>query len=292
MATTADYGLGEFTFPRGWFMVADVAELGDAPLSLRYFGRDFELERRAGRVHLRDATRDWLTVERMGAIFTWHDPELGEPDYDVPLLTEWDDPAWVRWEFDHLGILHSHPQEVLDNIVDYAHQAPIHGQDLKYFELEYRGHQVFHREGGVNRTLADSSALLCLDAAYHGPGILLSAMHGRYPTYFLITHTPVDDGSIKVWHALLMRSAHDVAGPDDIAMARAYQAASRVAFEQDFEIWSNKRPAIDILQLPTDGPFHKGRQWYRQFFNPRARAREYLRGLEGKHGVRGVPRHV
>ena len=26
MATTAEYGLGEFTFPRGWFVVAEASE--------------------------------------------------------------------------------------------------------------------------------------------------------------------------------------------------------------------------------------------------------------------------
>jgi 3-ketosteroid 9alpha-monooxygenase subunit A len=45
MARTQDYGLGEFTFPRGWFMVADAAELQDRPLSLRFFARDLVLYR-------------------------------------------------------------------------------------------------------------------------------------------------------------------------------------------------------------------------------------------------------
>jgi hypothetical protein len=33
MGKTQDYGLGEFTFPRGWFMVADAEEVG--PTGLR-----------------------------------------------------------------------------------------------------------------------------------------------------------------------------------------------------------------------------------------------------------------
>ncbi len=39
MARTQDYGLGEFTFPRGWFMVADAEELKDRPLPVRFLGR-------------------------------------------------------------------------------------------------------------------------------------------------------------------------------------------------------------------------------------------------------------
>lgn len=45
MATTRDYGLGEFPFPRGWFVVAEVDELRDDPLCLRFFGQDLVLYR-------------------------------------------------------------------------------------------------------------------------------------------------------------------------------------------------------------------------------------------------------
>ena len=43
MATTQDYGLGEFTYPRGWFMVGRSEEVGTAPLAVRYFGEDMVL---------------------------------------------------------------------------------------------------------------------------------------------------------------------------------------------------------------------------------------------------------
>ena len=45
MATTVEYGLGDFTFPRGWFMVADSDELGATPLALRFFDCDLALYR-------------------------------------------------------------------------------------------------------------------------------------------------------------------------------------------------------------------------------------------------------
>lgn len=57
MATTRDYGLGEFTFPRGWFMVSDAASLREKPLSLRFFGQDLVLYRgkKSGKPALLDA---------------------------------------------------------------------------------------------------------------------------------------------------------------------------------------------------------------------------------------------
>jgi 3-ketosteroid 9alpha-monooxygenase subunit A len=56
MAGTAAYGLGEFTFPRGWFMVAEASELNNGPIAARFFGRELALYRgKSGRVVVLDA---------------------------------------------------------------------------------------------------------------------------------------------------------------------------------------------------------------------------------------------
>ena len=56
MAKTADYGLGEYCFPRGWFMVATSQEVTTTPISVRYFGEDMALYRgHSGRVFLVEA---------------------------------------------------------------------------------------------------------------------------------------------------------------------------------------------------------------------------------------------
>lgn len=56
MAKTTDFGLGEYTFPRGWFMIAEATELDAGPTALRFFGQDFALYRgESGRVVLLDA---------------------------------------------------------------------------------------------------------------------------------------------------------------------------------------------------------------------------------------------
>lgn len=71
-------------------------------------------------------------------------------------------------------------------------------------------------------------------------------------------------------------------------MARAYQEASRLAFAQDFEIWANKRPCFNPMMVQGDGPFHKLRIWYKQFYNPRARAAEFQTRVNGIYVTRGT----
>lgn len=56
MAKAKEYKLGDFDFPRGWFMIAEASELGTSPLPLRFFGKDFALFRgQSGRLVLLDA---------------------------------------------------------------------------------------------------------------------------------------------------------------------------------------------------------------------------------------------
>jgi 3-ketosteroid 9alpha-monooxygenase subunit A len=332
MATTAEYGLGEFTFPRGWFVVAEADELDNGPIGVRFFAKDFVIYRgESGKVVMLDAycphmgthlcknttsyiVRDgtqvqgdsircpyhawrfgadgvcddipyakkipaaakvnsYTVVEQAGVIFMWHDEEGLEPEFKLPAMPEWDIPGYVRWKLDHLGTLPIHGQEVLDNMTDYAHFVPVHGStQAAYFENEFRGPISVQRFGAGHRTLVTDGNILETDTWYTGPGILMSRMKGNHPSLMIIANTPVEDGVTRVWHALMVHSGKDVATEEDVPMGRAYQEASRQAFAQDFEIWTHKKPALQILQIPEDGPYNKGRIWYSQFFNARVKA--------------------
>lgn len=56
MATSAEYGLGEYPFPRGWFAIASAGEIGRDVKTLHYFGQDLVIYRgESGKVVLLDA---------------------------------------------------------------------------------------------------------------------------------------------------------------------------------------------------------------------------------------------
>ena len=349
MATTAEYGLGEFTYPRGWFMIAAADELQGRPLAVRYFGEDMVLYRGAsGRLVLVEAycpnmgthlaknttsylvrdneqidgdsircpyhgwrfgpdgkcdeipyspapipaaacLKSWTVKERAGCIWMWHDSEGGAPDYDLPPFENWDNPQWVQWKIDQLGELKCHPQEILDNMTDKAHLTPVHGTvDMVSFENEFKDHVVRQVLCGGHKTLAAGGEPMTNDTWYTGPGILQSTMEGEYSSLILICHTPVDDGVVRVWHGLLVRAPNKVATEADVVAARAYQETSRLAFAQDFEIWANKKAALKPLIVKGDGPFGKLRTWYRQFYNPRAQAKEFQSRVNGSFVTRGT----
>lgn len=358
MATTQEYHLGEFTFPRGWFMIARAEDINNhKPLAVRFFGQDFALYRgrATGKPVLLDAycphmkthlaapndtsyviidgggtniegdgircpyhawrfnengecddipyhegtipktmcVKSWKVKESLGAIWVWYDPEGGEPEWDCPSLPEWDDQSWVNWKFDDLGELNQHPQEVVDNICDYGHLSPIHGSTVQRYENEFSGIHAIQRQCGPHRTLVGEdgvSPILHTITKYHGPGVLISHLTGLYDAILMINHTPVDDGVVHVWHALLVKSpnGNEVVTVEDEIAAAQYQYASQLAFAQDFEVWTNKAPCLNGMFIPSDGPFMKARIWYKQFYNPRANRQEYLDKCEGVYVPKGA----
>jgi 3-ketosteroid 9alpha-monooxygenase subunit A len=355
MATTKDYKLGDFTFPRGWFMIATSETINThKPIPVRYFGKDMVLFRgqASGKPILMDAycphmgthlannttsyvfidghgtniegdaircpyhawkfdasgkcvdipyhegpipeaacVQSWPVEERLGAIWVWHDPEGGPPEWDAPSRPEWDDAGWVRWKYDDLGELAQHPMEIIDNIADYGHLGPIHGSEVQKYENEFKGYTATQRQCGPHRTLVGAdgvSPILHTLTTYHGPGYLISDMTGYAEAVLLISHTPVEDGKVHVWHALMVKSQHNPATETDVIGARQFQESSRLAFMQDFEVWSNKRPCFNGMFIASDGPFMRARWWYRQFYNPREKATEFLERCEGIYSPKGV----
>src|SRR3546814_14117297 len=73
---------------------------------------------------------DWSSACALPiCIFAWHDPEGGDPTYDLPLFQEWDDPRWIRWTIDELEEMDVHQLELAEHGVDKIHNANVHGQD-------------------------------------------------------------------------------------------------------------------------------------------------------------------
>lgn len=347
MATTAEYGLGEFAFPRGWFMVARSKDVNSAPAPLRAFGRDLVIYRGAssrvvllsaycphmgthlaaeqtsssnarriegdsircpyhswrfgpdgrcneipyfsGPIPLAAKVRAFKVEERFGCVFAWHDPEEGEPEFALPDLVEWDDPCWIQCDFDELGVIAVHPQEIVDNICDARHFGPIHGQKLAYFDNVFAGVVARQRSGGGHETMTSTEGMLAVDAWYTGPGILLARYRSETDAVQMIMHTPIEDGATRIWHGLITRAKALPPSDEDRKLHTSYHDLGLAAFSQDFAIWRTKAPATRIMQVLTDGPFQHARTWYRQFYNPRAKASEFQSQAQGVRRTRELP---
>ncbi|XHR99233.1 (2Fe-2S)-binding protein [Sphingomonas sp. DBB INV C78] len=209
--------------------------------------------------------------EQNGLVLLWFDPEHGAPDYEIPDLDDYYDQQWVPWAIVRRDI-RTVPLEIVDNIADSAHLGPVHQSWPRVFEVEFDGHRAIQTQFASHETLTDiPGGEMKTVATYHGPSYLLTSIEGRYRSWMLLAHTPIDQSHVAVWYGLMIRSDDGVT-PEFQEIAREYAAAGQVSAYQDVDIWENKslseRPAL----CRDDGPILDARRWYTQFLKPRARA--------------------
>jgi 3-ketosteroid 9alpha-monooxygenase subunit A len=237
--------------------------------------------------------KTYQVVERAGVIWMWHDPEDGPPDYELPAFEVWDqeDRGWVRGPVDELGTLPVHAIEIVDNMADFGHMSPIHGsRRLHYFDNSFEGHRLVQRFDCATRVRTGDDRL-SLDTWYEGPGILQSRMRGAHLTHMILANTPVDPGVTRVWHMLMVKAKDPADAQARMAEIRAYQAFSAQGLIQDVEIWANKEPCFDPMQIRFDGPYRRVRAWYSQFYAPRSEAAALHQRVDGTVVTHGDSRH-
>ena len=231
--------------------------------------------------------RSYPVRDVMGCLMMWFDADGGEPEFEPPRLDEWDDSQWMRWQLQDLGNIDIHGIEVLDNMADARHLLPTHGADCHYFENEFRDHIVIQRQGG---TIEQYGSPFHTITWYTGPGVLFSRQEfGETLIYELIANVPVDDGTTKVWHGTLVKAANNPPTEADREYWVQTDAGALQAFSADFAIWNSKRPAIRVMQLPTDGPFDQVRRWYSQFFAEPDSVQSIRASLNGAVADTGLP---
>jgi 3-ketosteroid 9alpha-monooxygenase subunit A len=202
-----------------------------------------------------------------GLIMVWHDPEFGEPDFDVPVLEAYDDPQWMRWKLERNDV-RSVPMELLDNIADVGHFLPVHQAKPLYFENQFVGHQAIQILDQTHETLATEAGTMRTSTTYHGPGLMLTYLEGQYDSWMLLSSTPVDDENMVIWFGLMV-NANGPKTPEFLAMHKQFLDAARVATGQDIQIWENKDFVEKPLLCRDDGRILEAREWYRQFLRPR-----------------------
>lgn len=212
----------------------------------------------------RARVRAYPAREINGNVFLWHDPEEGEPDYEIPDLPEFGASGWFAWHMQRQDI-RTVPHEVIDNIADRAHFPYVHGSAITSFKNEFIGPRAYQFAHNQHETLAaEAGGDLYSEACYHGPGYLLTKLEGHHPSWMLVCHTPIDATHLAVWCGTMVKT-------DDAAIAGEYDRLARTAFLQDVQIWENKDSAPRPIIVGNDGPILQARAWYRQFFLPRTK---------------------
>jgi nitrite reductase/ring-hydroxylating ferredoxin subunit len=212
--------------------------------------------------------RTYPVVERNGAVWFWYDPEDAPPTFDIPVIAEWGDAEYgSEWDH-HTWVIRAHPQDILENGIDWPHVMPVHGFDAP-------SGVVSAFEGPLYRWGADTGkAIELLDNQRENFsfrvdtwGLGLSQVHyrGLFSVIFQIGQTPVDASLTRLSFSILRRE-RDRRDPEIAAALQRYVADNVRTLEQDFPIWENKLYRERPILCEADGPIHEFRRWAAQFY--------------------------
>jgi nitrite reductase/ring-hydroxylating ferredoxin subunit len=214
--------------------------------------------------------RAWPTLERNGVVWFWYDPGGGPPRFDVPEISEFGDPAWASTWDRHDWTLRTHPQEILENGIDWPHVVPVHGFEVPSEVVCHFDGPRYHWGADTGKDielLEGRSEAFSVRVDTWGLGLSQVRYRGLFSTIFQIGHTPVDEWHTKLTFGILTRR-QDHAAPEIAQALRAYTADQIRTLEQDFPIWENKRYRAQPLLCDSDGPIHDFRRWAQSFYAP------------------------
>ena len=73
--------------------------------------------------------RTYPVIERNGAVWFWYHPRGIPPEFEVPVIPEWGSPEYgAQWDH-HTWVIRAHPQDILENGIDFPHVMTVHGFD-------------------------------------------------------------------------------------------------------------------------------------------------------------------
>lgn len=207
------------------------------------------------------ATRQVREVNNI--IYMWNDPKGGAPEYEVPVLPECSSDEWMPWVHAKLRV-NTHPHELVENVVDVGHFTPVHRTKVEKFENVFDGHMATQINSGTAYPIGGGVDHYHIEATYYGPGFQISNWKGFMEARLINANTMVDKENMDLRFAVMLKKGSDPRQTK--AFAKGYIENMSKGFQEDIDIWREKRFTPNPVLCEGDGPFIKLRKWYSQFY--------------------------
>ena len=219
----------------------------------------------AKRIPPKAAIPCWPVTERNGMIFVWHDPEKNLPDWEVPVIEEYEDPEFLPWRYAEIEVK-TPPLAIAENLADAGHFIPVHNTHPVpgSFSNEYRDHVGEQKIRAVAYPVHGGKDEFESTATYYGPGYQVTRLHGAGTGVIVNAHTPIDGKRVVLRFGVSMSAG---AGFTD-ELVDHFIDNMRDGYLQDVRIWENKIYLDKPVLCDGDGPIGELRRWYSQFYRP------------------------
>jgi phenylpropionate dioxygenase-like ring-hydroxylating dioxygenase large terminal subunit len=216
-----------------------------------------------GKVPPHARIRVWPVDEVGGLLLVFHGPEGAAPAWRVPPVPDHTADAYhpfVRRSW----TLRSHPQDIVENVVDAAHFTEVHAlraapmTDVEADGPFFRGTLTWKLQ--TPRGDVDGSFRVTVV----GLGVIVMRHTGMVDAIIVSAATPIDEERMQVSLSVSIRRTGD-ASPDR-GLGAAMIADVHRQFEQDMVILENKIYREQAALTATDAAVLKLRRWARQFY--------------------------
>jgi len=222
----------------------------------------------ASRIPVNAKLAVYPTRERHGLLYFWFHEGGAEPSFELPEIPEFGDPAftpdWSRTEWK----IRTHPQEILENGVDWQHLPTVHKMEPpEGFRFEADGAYSTWTVGAAKNAdpLGGAHDTIDIRTDNYGLGIVVSRYVGFFSTLLHLAYTPIDEETCIVAVGSI-GSRTSRSGEQAGELLEAYMADVTNQIECDKPIWENKRYRANPGLCDEDGPIPEYRKWARQFY--------------------------
>ncbi len=221
------------------------------------FGADgacVEIPYSEARIPSKACVPTYPVCEQDGFVFFWFHAAGQPPAYEIPRLSEFDDPEWsdpYPWRHELTAAL----QEMAENNVDYAHLKYVHRR--QYVPSDTSCFSTAGPFSTVVESLPDGTDF---DRHTWGPGIAIL----RVPNLMTVftTTTPIDRRHCRLdWHFHFAKSAEPMSEMMIEGVTGGYGLLA------DVPIWRDKVFMEQPLLVKADGNIAEFRRWYAQFYD-------------------------
>jgi phenylpropionate dioxygenase-like ring-hydroxylating dioxygenase large terminal subunit len=205
----------------------------------------------------------WRSLERNGLVFVWHHAEHKAPEYEPEVIPELSQPEYALYKKKDWEIK-THPQEVMENGVDFAHFPILHGWKARQIDWEPNG--PFYRvkievDTGAEQQAATAENATDVNSYNSGPGFLFTRAVGQMTGIAINCLVPVEPERLRLLHVYY----HHVRTPREVYTA-FFDAYLR-DWDLDINIWEHKIHRPRPVLAEGEGAFARYRRWYRQFYS-------------------------
>ncbi|HEY9032852.1 MAG TPA: Rieske 2Fe-2S domain-containing protein [Pseudomonadales bacterium] len=216
--------------------------------------------------------KSWPTLEKNGLLYVWHDAEGNAPiaEQMIPDMPEYYSEDWSDWHMNTIRV-NNNNRELIDNMADMGHFAPVHNANPKLFRNIVEGHTFTQIMEGRPED-SDTAESMTSIATYHGPAVMMTQMAVTLvggmvmESRLLVANVPVNDNCFDLHFGLVFKRFPEL--PRDLSdyIIQKHVDSTTQGFMDDVAIWHNKIRVDNPVLCDGDGPINKLRQWYRQFY--------------------------